>query len=250
MLLLQSKAGFGAGPGKATDFAEPNRHLFAYLAQEVLNELPEDLQDFMLRSSILIELNPSLCTTLTGRADSAAVLDALYRRNLFLTAIDEFVPILRFHDLFRDFLEAELARRNPALKRQLHEQAASVETVASRAIYHLLVAEKWDEAMKRIAQAGDERLAHGAIATVERWIDTIPSEVRATNPMIAYLRGSTQTAPTCPHCQPSGISPQPWTNSYCRSPTSMINGSTSLSRGFYYSVARNGGEVRFTAGTK
>jgi len=190
MLLLQSKAGFGAGAGKATDFAEPNKHLFAYLAQEVLNELPADLQDFMLRSSILIELSPTLCATLTGRTDAAAVLDALYRRNLFLTAIDEFTPILRFHDLFRDFLEAELARRDPALKRELHERAASVETVASRAIYHLLVAERWDEAMKRIAQAGEERLAHGAIATVERWIDTIPAEIRKNNPMIAYLRGS------------------------------------------------------------
>jgi LuxR family maltose regulon positive regulatory protein len=190
MLLLQSKAGFGSGAGKATDFAEPNRLLFAYLAQEVLNELPEDLQDFMLRSSILIELNPSLCTTLTGRADSAAVLDTLYRRNLFLTAIDELVPILRFHDLFRDFLEAELGRRDPALKRELHERAAGVETVASRAIYHLLVAERWDEAMKRIAQAGEERLAHGAIATVERWIDTIPPAVRANHPMIAFLRGT------------------------------------------------------------
>ncbi|HVF16911.1 MAG TPA: LuxR C-terminal-related transcriptional regulator [Steroidobacteraceae bacterium] len=190
MLLLQSKAGFGAGPGKATDFAEPNKHLFAYLAQEVLNELPEDLQDFMLRCSILIELNPSLCGTLTGRTDAAVVLEALYRRNLFLTAIDEFVPILRFHDLFRDFLEAELARRDPALKRELHEKAASVEAVASRAIYHLLVAERWDEAMKRIAQAGEERLTHGAIATVERWIDTIPADIRAGNPVIAYLRGS------------------------------------------------------------
>jgi LuxR family maltose regulon positive regulatory protein len=100
------------------------------------------------------------------------------------------MPILRFHDLFRDFLEAELSRRDPALKRELHERAASVETVASRAIYHLLVAERWEEAMKRIAQAGEERLAHGAIATVERWIDTIPADVRAHHPMIAYLRGS------------------------------------------------------------
>jgi LuxR family maltose regulon positive regulatory protein len=190
MLLLQSKAGFGSGAGRATDIADPNRHLFAYLAQEVLNELPTDLQDFVLRSSILIELNPTVCATLTGRADSAAVLDALYRRNLFLTAIDEFVPILRFHDLFRDFLEAELARRDPVLKRELHERAANVETVASRAIYHLLVAERWDEAMNRIVQAGEERIAHGGIATVERWIDTIPLDKRAAQPMIAYLRGT------------------------------------------------------------
>jgi LuxR family maltose regulon positive regulatory protein len=190
MLLLQSKAGFGTGPGKPTAFAEPHRHLFAYLAQEVLNELPQDLQEFMLRCSILIELNPALCTTLTGRSDAAAVLETLYRRNLFLTAIDEFVPILRFHDLFRDFLETELARRDPALKRELHERAASAESVASRAIYHLLVAERWDEAMTCIAKAGEERLAHGAISTVERWIDAIPPAVRINHPMIAFLRGS------------------------------------------------------------
>jgi LuxR family maltose regulon positive regulatory protein len=190
MLLLQSKAGFGSNAGQAVDITDPNRHLFAYLAQEVLNELPSDLQDFVLRCSILIELNPSVCATLTGRDDSASLLDSLYRRNLFLTAIDEFVPILRFHDLFRDFLETELARRDPALKRELHERAAAVESVASRAIYHLLVAERWDEAMSRIVEAGEERLAHGALATVERWIDTIPQQKRAAHPMIAYLRGT------------------------------------------------------------
>ena len=47
--------------------ASPNRHLFAYLAQEVLEDLPEDLQDFVLRCSILLELNPTLCTALTDR---------------------------------------------------------------------------------------------------------------------------------------------------------------------------------------
>jgi len=189
MLLLQSKVRVGTDAGHAADGADPNRHLFAYLAREVLNELPADLQDFVLRSSILLELNPSLCAALTGRADAAAVLEALYRRNLFLTAIDEFVPVLRFHDLFRDFLETELARRDPGLKRELHERAARVESVASRAIYHLLVAERWEEAMQRIAEAGEERIAHGAIATVERWIDTIPAEKQATQPLIAYLRG-------------------------------------------------------------
>ena len=65
----------------------------------------------------LIELQPRLCAALTQRADSRQVLESLYRRNLFLTAVDELVPVLRFHDMFREFLEAELQRRDPALKR-------------------------------------------------------------------------------------------------------------------------------------
>lgn len=191
LLMLQSRAGAAAAGSVArSDSAESNRHLFAYLAQEVLDELPADLQDFVLRSSILIELNPHLCTVLTRRTDARQVLESLYRRNLFLTAVDELTPVLRFHDLFREFLEAELARRDPALKRELHELTAKAERTRSRAIYHLLAAQRWDEAMDRIASAASERLAHGGIATVERWIDSIPEEIRARNPMISYLRGT------------------------------------------------------------
>lgn len=191
LLVLQSRAG-SVVPGTLarSDTADSDRHLFAYLAQEVLDELPEDLQDFVLRSSILIELNPHLCSVLTGRTDARLVLESLYRRNLFLTAIDEMTPVLRFHDLFREFLEAELQRRNPELKRELHERTAKAERTRSRAIYHLLAAQRWDEAMERIVEAAGERLAHGGIATVERWIDAIPENVRAGNAMISYLRGT------------------------------------------------------------
>ncbi len=191
LLMLQSRAGAaGSSAVSRTDNADSNRHLFAYLAQEVLDELPADLQDFVLRSSILIELSPHLCSVLTGRADARQVLESLYRRNLFLTAIDEMAPVLRFHDLFREFLEAELARRNPDLKRELHELTAKAERTRSRAIYHLLVARRWNEAMDSITEAASERLAHGGVATVERWIDAIPEDVRAGNPMIACLRGT------------------------------------------------------------
>ncbi|MGH8174808.1 MAG: LuxR C-terminal-related transcriptional regulator [Steroidobacter sp.] len=189
MLLLQSRAGLDA-PSASMDGAGANRHLFEYLAQEVLGELPGDIQDFMLRSSILLELNPAMCRALTGRADARQVLESLYRRNLFLTAVDEITPVLRFHDLFREFLETELARRDPALKRELHEQAAGAESIDSRVIYHLLAAQRWDEAMTRIVRAGEERVAHGGVATVERWIHSIPEHVRAGNPALAYLHGT------------------------------------------------------------
>jgi LuxR family transcriptional regulator, maltose regulon positive regulatory protein len=188
-LLLQSKIGLHADVARAEE-SEPNRHLFAYLAQEVLHDLPEDLQEFLLRCSILLELSPTLCTALTDRKDARAVLESLYRRDLFLTTVDDVTPVLRFHDLFREFLETELAQRDPELKRTLHERAASAERIDSRAIYHLLAAQRWDEAMTRIAVAGQERLAHGGIATVERWIDSIPGEVRDRRPAIAYLSGT------------------------------------------------------------
>lgn len=173
--------------GSATP--ESDRHLFAYLAQEILADLPEDLRAFVLQCSILTELSPTLCDAVTGRNDSQQVLEALYRRNLFLTAIDEQTPVLRFHDLFRDFLNGELMRQSPDVVRELHAKAGRVERSSSRAIAHFLEAELWGEAMSYIDGCGEALLIEGGHATLERWIDRIPLDFRRSHAGITYLRG-------------------------------------------------------------
>lgn len=165
------------------------RHLFAYLAQEVLADLPEALREFALRVSVLAELSPALCDKVTGRNDSKQILEALYRRNLFLTITDEATPVLRFHDLFRDFLQRELERRHPTIVRELHERAGRAEESLPRAIAHFLRSTRWDDAMELIAAHGEGMLASGDHSTLERWIDQIPEPARAGNAQIAYLRG-------------------------------------------------------------
>lgn len=174
--------------GGGTDAA--NRQLFAYLAQEIFGELPRDLQEFALRISILTELSPVPCRAVSGREDAAAVLEDLYRRNLFLTVLDEATPVLRLHDLFREFLEAELARRLPAELQSLHERAAASEPVPARAVHHWLKAGRWQEAMRLIVVLGEKLLVQGAVTTVDRWLDHVPEAVRAAEPHAAYLRGT------------------------------------------------------------
>ena len=166
-----------------------DRHLFAYLAQEVLAELSADLRDFLLHTSVLTELSPMLCDAVANRTDSKQLLEALYRRNLFLTATDETARVLRFHDLFREFLQLELERHHPQLVQQLHERAGRAEQSLPRAIAHLLKARRWDDAMEMIAARGEAMLASGEHSTLERWIDQIPDDARADNAQIRYLRG-------------------------------------------------------------
>ncbi len=166
-----------------------DRHVFAYLAQEILAELPEHVREFLLESSILFELSPEACEAVTGRADAQEILELLYRRNLFVTATDDSVPILRFHDLFREFLEAELERCFPERVRELHERAGHVETALPRAIAHFVRAEAWEDAMRLIALKGDALLSEGDHVLLEQWLDRIPDEKRRHNPTLCYLRG-------------------------------------------------------------
>ena len=190
-MLLQSNGARDAG-AHGTDGPRGNAddpRLFGYLAQEILAKLPPPMQQFVTRCAILDELEPHTCRAVGGEVDADAMLAALLRSNLFVTAVDEYTPVLRFHDLFRDFLRAELERREGAAVAALHGAAARAERNSSRAIQHFLRARLWDEAIARIAQCGDELLGQGAIATVERWLEQIPAEVRADNVEVAYFNG-------------------------------------------------------------
>jgi LuxR family maltose regulon positive regulatory protein len=75
------------------------RPIQEYLVEEVFEAQPEDLQAFLLRTSILSRLTGSLCDEVTGRNDSSTY-SWLERANLFLTPLDSSGHWYRFHTLF------------------------------------------------------------------------------------------------------------------------------------------------------
>lgn len=167
---------------------EANRHTFDFLAHEVIADLPRDLREFAMRCSVLNELSPTVCAAVTGNPAVRPLLDELYRRNLFLTIIDDVTPVLRFHDLFREFLQRELERFAPTEElRELHARAARA--VPARAVTHWLKAENWDLAVEAIARCADPLLAEGGHALVERWISQLPASHRQNRPEVAHLLG-------------------------------------------------------------
>jgi LuxR family maltose regulon positive regulatory protein len=187
--LLLGSARPGAGSLPALTGPAAHRHLFDYFAQEVLAELPPALQLFVLYASVLPELSPTLCQAVTGRGDARAVLDDLFERQLFLSALDDTVPVLRFHDLFRDFLRGELERREPGRAAALHALAAAAESRAERAVPHWLAAGRWSEALSALRQMADGLLAVGGTHRLERWLEQLPPDWRELQADAALLRG-------------------------------------------------------------
>lgn len=165
------------------------RHLFDFFAHEVLAELPTDLRTFILQCSVLPELTPALCAAVSGRDDTRDVLDDLYRRHLFLTALDDDGQTLRFHDLFREFLRSELERGSPQSVADLHARAARAETISLRAVAHWLKARRWDEALELMVRCAKPLLAEGGHAMLDRWIEQLPAEVRQSRPEVAHVLG-------------------------------------------------------------
>ncbi len=163
--------------------------LFDYLAQEVFADLPPDIQEFLLRTSILADLDAELCAAVTGRSDCRQVLQVLYQQSLFVTALDEVAPVLRVHDLFRDFLTARLALRQPDDIAAWHRAAARAERDQVRAIQHSLAARDWADALARILPLGEQLLAEGAQDTIEHWLAQVPAATRDQSAAAAWLDG-------------------------------------------------------------
>jgi LuxR family transcriptional regulator, maltose regulon positive regulatory protein len=167
--------------------------LRAFLAEEVLDALPEGLSGFLLETSILDELSPGACDAVTQRSDSHEVLDELDRRNLFVTRHQgSDGDTWRTHELFAAFLREQLASRYPTDHvERLHRRAAAA-LPSFRSLRHLLAAGDHEAAADLIVELAFSDLDTSTVARLEPAIHALPVDVVDGNHRLAMLRLWTQ----------------------------------------------------------
>ncbi|KQW42766.1 MULTISPECIES: LuxR C-terminal-related transcriptional regulator [unclassified Roseateles] len=131
-----------------------DRATFDYLAAEVLDRLEPGLRAFLLRTSVLHELDAARCQALGEDAHAAQWLAEMERLALFVTVVDLAPHTLRLHQLFRDMLQQRLRQEQPDLHRQLLERAALLETDALRRQGLLLAAGRPERAAELLLADG------------------------------------------------------------------------------------------------
>jgi LuxR family transcriptional regulator, maltose regulon positive regulatory protein len=164
-------------------FAGDDRHIVDYLSSEVLADQPEELRDFLLRSSVLDSLSGPLCDAVMEADDSAARLRQLEERNLFLIPLDNTRTWYRYHRLFRELLRHELELASPGASVELNRRASEwfeAEGLASDAIAHALAAGDADRARDLVAASWNDYFNRGRLGTVDAWLAKLSRrEVRA-----------------------------------------------------------------------
>lgn len=134
------------------NFSGTHRFILDYLLEEVLANQPLEIEQFLLKTSILKRLSSPLCDALIGTANqSSAILAHLEQANLFLIPLDDERKWYRYHHLFSDLLTA---RSQQILTQEelsnLHARAAiwfEENGMAYGAIYHasLIPDDEWVE---------------------------------------------------------------------------------------------------------
>jgi len=87
-----------------------DQELYDYLAEEVVGDLPEDLQQFLMRTAILQGVTPELAATVAGAdaTEVARLTTAAERLTLLSRQSRSSRGPRRYHPLVREFLEARL----------------------------------------------------------------------------------------------------------------------------------------------
>ena len=165
------------------------RHLFDYLAAEVLDDMPAELSSFLLRCSVLPEMTAARCAHVSGRTDAGRLLDELERRALFVSTLQADELTLRLHDLVRDFLQDRLQRDHADELPALLCRAAEHEPDLQRALAWLARAGAWERAAEMLLQRGAPLFMRGRGAEVEQLLQLFPPTELASRTELHWLRG-------------------------------------------------------------
>ena len=104
--------------------AGDNRYIMDYLMEEVINNQSEELNQFLLKTSILERLSASLCDSLLEVDTSQQMLESLEKNNKFLIPLDNERKWFRYHHLFADLLKQRLQLQAKAELPELHNRAS------------------------------------------------------------------------------------------------------------------------------
>ena len=177
-------------PGFIAAFSGGARHVADYLVAEVLERQPEELREFLLRTSLLERLSGPLCDAVLETQGSAELLGELEASNLFVMPLDDRRQWYRYHQLFAQLLRLQLGAREPTLVPVLHRRAATWHQAAGNvdeAIGHASAAGDLAEAGTLIARHWATHWLGGQRATVARWLEGLPEAAIMADPPVALI---------------------------------------------------------------
>jgi LuxR family maltose regulon positive regulatory protein len=179
-------SGFIAG------FSGTNRYILDYLMEEVLANQPQEIQEFLLCTSILERLTAPLCDAILVNAEgiahhSGSILEYLEKTNLFLIPMNDDRTWFRYHQLFADLLRSRLSRVDIFEEKNLHNLAAhwfEQNDHLEEAIYHALAAQDFHHAARLIRDISEAVWLKSEYSKLIGWIKALPIDVVQDQPWL------------------------------------------------------------------
>jgi len=169
---------------------------FAYLGRQVLDQQPDHVREFLLRTSLPDEFNAEYCESVlaplyTEPQNWFALMGLILEKNLFVLPLGEDGRWLRYHPLFREFLQTRLKEEHPdevgsMLERMVktYEQAGEWEKA-----YFTSKQLNNPEALADVVENSGKAMLQSALVTLEGWVNALPPSIVIKRPGLISLLG-------------------------------------------------------------
>jgi len=174
-------------------FTRSHRLVLDYLIEEVLKHQSDDVQDFLLKTSILDKLNGSLCDALTGQKNGQQQLERLEQANLFVVPLDREREWFRYHHLFSSLLRQKVRETYHDEIAALHLKTSnwySENNLSDDAIDHAILSKDSHWTAELIEANIDHALRFGEQDKLKRWLSNLPETEILQSPQLCVLKAS------------------------------------------------------------
>ncbi len=175
-----------SAPEMLSSLTGSRRAVADFFAEEVLAELPGDIREFLLQSSVLERLSPAVCDAVTRRGDGRQTLNFIAQSGLFLIPLDEERNWYRYHPLFAEFLQRRRTDERGDCA-ELHARASSwfwANNLPVEAIEHALRGGEVEHAAKLLESRCLDMTYTGKLHLVCQFAARIPEQVLRRFPRI------------------------------------------------------------------
>lgn len=171
-------------------FSGSDRSVADYLAEDVLAHQPQEVRNFLLRTSILRQLDASVCSALLPRVDCQRMLEQLDAAHLLITPVLSEQRAWRYHSLFAEYLRKELERELPDEVMRLHLAASGWYESQGRpvpAIDHAVEGGDYPYALELLDIHAEPFLLQGRMRLLSRWFAAIPAHLLQQRPRLEVI---------------------------------------------------------------
>ena len=182
-------------------FTGSDRYILDYFMEEVFTRQTEEIQKFLLATSILERFCAPLSDTVLEelyeepakpKNASQATLDRLEHSNLFLIPLDNQRQWYRYHHLFADLLQHALSQKYHNKIPAMHLQASQwfeANGFIPEAVKHAFKAQDWNYAAELVERHAWNMILHSQVGIVSDWCRTFPEAVIGKRPALCIFHG-------------------------------------------------------------
>ena len=171
---------------------------FSYLGRQVLDQQPAHVREFLLRTSLPEEFNAEFCENVLapfyasrGPQNWFALMGLILEKNLFVLPLGEDGRWLRYHPLFREFLQTRLKEEHPNEIRPMLERMVKTYEQAGEweKAYYICKQLNNPEALADVIEHAGTGMLQSALVTLEGWVNALPPSIVVKRPGLISLLG-------------------------------------------------------------